>query len=205
MEKDPTKFCSYEEFEAGVSTLKEFCALRAESVKAQLEGIIGSTSDTQDEGELIDAGDIKISDMGSMGAFENGRTEMPFGGTGEFKGSGESDKTGDDSEVSPPSEEAAGEAVPGKNMPGGRASGGAPPDFPEGEGGAMPGEVNMPDGGAIPGGSAIPSDSDMPGGRSQASQSSGGGGVSGAVILTVLSVSALAFGLCFAAFYRRRG
>ena len=29
VEKDPTKFCTYEEFEEGVSTLKEFCLLRA--------------------------------------------------------------------------------------------------------------------------------------------------------------------------------
>lgn len=66
VEKDPTKFCSYDEFETGVSTLKEFCVLRAESIRGQLEGTIGSTSDTQDKTTLIDANALKISDMGSM-------------------------------------------------------------------------------------------------------------------------------------------
>lgn len=66
IEKDPSKFCTYEEFETGVSNLKEFCLLRAESVEGQLNGHIGSTSDTQQSGELVDAGDLQISDMGTM-------------------------------------------------------------------------------------------------------------------------------------------
>ncbi len=66
VEKDPTKFCTYEEFQTGVSTLKEFCLLRAESIRGQLEGTIGSTSDTQDTATLISAGDLQIADMGSM-------------------------------------------------------------------------------------------------------------------------------------------
>lgn len=72
VEKDPTKFCTYEEFEAGVSTLKKFCLLHAESIEGQLNGSIGSTSDTQQSGELIDAGDLQISDMGSMNNFMGG-------------------------------------------------------------------------------------------------------------------------------------
>lgn len=66
VEKDPTKFCTYEEFETGIKTLREFCLLRAESVRGQLNGTIGSTSDTQESSSLIDAGDLQISDMGSM-------------------------------------------------------------------------------------------------------------------------------------------
>lgn len=66
VEKDPTKFCTYEEFETGISTLREFCLLRAESVRAQLDGNIGTTSDSQESDTLIDAGDLQISDMGSM-------------------------------------------------------------------------------------------------------------------------------------------
>lgn len=66
IEKDPSKFCTYEEFETGISTLKEFCLLRAESVEGQLNGHIGSTSDAQQSGELVDAGDLQISDMGTM-------------------------------------------------------------------------------------------------------------------------------------------
>ena len=66
VEKDPTKFCTYEEFEKATNILKEFCLLRAESVSGQLSGDIGSTSDTQENDTLIDAGDLQISDMGSM-------------------------------------------------------------------------------------------------------------------------------------------
>lgn len=67
VQQDPTKFCTYEDFETGIDTLKAFCLLRAESISAQLSGAIGSTSDTQDEATLIDAGSLQISDMGSMG------------------------------------------------------------------------------------------------------------------------------------------
>ena len=72
VEKDPTKFCTYEEFEKGVATLKEFCLLRAQSVKGQLNGTIGSTSATQKEETLIDASHINTSDMGSMGGGKGG-------------------------------------------------------------------------------------------------------------------------------------
>lgn len=67
VQQDPTKFCTYEEFETGIDTLKAFCLLRAESISAQLSGAIGSTSDTQDEATLIDAGSLQVSDLGSMG------------------------------------------------------------------------------------------------------------------------------------------
>ena len=66
VEADPTKFCTYEEFLTGIDTLKEFCFLRAESVSGQLEGTIGSTSDTQSRDTLIAADGITISDMGTM-------------------------------------------------------------------------------------------------------------------------------------------
>lgn len=35
VEQDPMKFCTYEEFETGVDTLKSFCLLRAESIRGQ--------------------------------------------------------------------------------------------------------------------------------------------------------------------------
>lgn len=54
---DPTAFCAYEEFEAGVSTLRQFCSLRAESVEQQLYGT----------GEAVDVGDLQLSAMGTMG------------------------------------------------------------------------------------------------------------------------------------------
>ena len=67
--RDPTKFCTYEEFLSGSDTLRRFCLLRSESVRGQLEGKIPSTSDGQSENSaaLIDASDIELSAMGSMG------------------------------------------------------------------------------------------------------------------------------------------
>lgn len=69
VEKDPTKFCTYNEFKEGVSTLKEFCLLRAESVSGQLDGSIPATSDGQIENAstLIDGDGLSLSAMGSMG------------------------------------------------------------------------------------------------------------------------------------------
>lgn len=66
VESDPSKFCTCEEFEQGMDTLKEFCLLRAESIKAQLNGTIASTSDKQDKETFIDASGLSVSDMGSM-------------------------------------------------------------------------------------------------------------------------------------------
>ena len=68
VEKDPTKFCTYEEFEAGVATLTAFCDLRSQSVAAQLSGEDGK----------VDASAITLSDMGTMSnGFGGGRGKMP--------------------------------------------------------------------------------------------------------------------------------
>jgi spore coat protein CotH len=70
VKKDPTKFCTLDEFVTGSETLKQFITLRAESVRGQLDGTIPSTTDGQaeDSSSLIDASSITISDMGSMNA-----------------------------------------------------------------------------------------------------------------------------------------
>lgn len=57
VQSDPTAFCTYEEFLAGVDALKSFCLKRAESVTNQLSG-----DDTP-----ADASDLDLSVMGSMG------------------------------------------------------------------------------------------------------------------------------------------
>ena len=68
VEKDPTKFCTYEEFEAGVATLTAFCDLRSQSVAAQLSGEDGK----------VDASAITLSDMGTMNnGFGGGRGKTP--------------------------------------------------------------------------------------------------------------------------------
>ena len=66
VEKDPTAFCSYEEFLAGAETLRQFCLLRAESVSGQLQGTIPSTLEGQeaDKTAFVDASHISLSDMG---------------------------------------------------------------------------------------------------------------------------------------------
>lgn len=68
VEMDPTKFYTYEEFEQGVSTIAKYGELRSESVRAQLEGTIPSTSAEQSNFTiLVDASSLNLSDMGSMG------------------------------------------------------------------------------------------------------------------------------------------
>ena len=69
VQADPSKFCSYEEFETGVETLRSFLSLRSESVSGQLNGSIPSTDEGQsaDSSTLIKTGDLNLSAMGSMG------------------------------------------------------------------------------------------------------------------------------------------
>ena len=57
VEKDPTKFCTAEEFETGVAALSEFVTLRAEAISRQLDG----------DHTAVETGTLKLSDMGSMG------------------------------------------------------------------------------------------------------------------------------------------
>ncbi len=82
VQKDPTAFCTYEEFQKGVTAIRTFCELREESVRGQLDGSIPSTTDGQsaDSSALIDASALTISDMGTM---NNGG-----GGFGGFGGKG---------------------------------------------------------------------------------------------------------------------
>lgn len=73
VQKDPTKFCTYEAFETGVETLKTFCDLRVQSVRAQLAG--GHTP--------IDTGDLNLNELGTMhmgvpgGGFDRGQQNTP--------------------------------------------------------------------------------------------------------------------------------
>lgn len=117
VEQDPTKFCTYEEFETGVDTLKSFCLLRAESIRGQLDGTIPSTSDGQQEdySALVDASSISLTDMGSMGhgsgtPGDGDRPDMSDENSGQMPGNGER------------------------------------PDMPDGDGGQMPENGDRPDG-----------------------------------------------------------
>ena len=68
VEKDPTAFYTYEEFQTGVDALRAFCRLRAESASGQLDGTIPSTTEGQavNPSALIDASSITLSNMGTM-------------------------------------------------------------------------------------------------------------------------------------------
>ncbi len=76
---DPNAMYPYEEYVVARDTLYNVVMLRAESVKAQLDGSIPSTSAKQKEAEdvLIDASDINLSVMGTMGGgFGRGNREQ---------------------------------------------------------------------------------------------------------------------------------
>lgn len=62
VEKDPTAFYTYEEFETGVETLRQFCYLRSESIAMQL-----ANGETTSDMSYVDASSLYLSDMGSMG------------------------------------------------------------------------------------------------------------------------------------------
>lgn len=68
VEKDPTVFCSYEDFVFGADTIREFCLLRAESIRGQLEGRIPSTIAQQlaHPDIYIDGSHIRLPDMGEI-------------------------------------------------------------------------------------------------------------------------------------------
>lgn len=116
VEKDPTKFCTYEEFETGVATLKSFCELRAESIRGQLDGTIPATSDGQqaDSSALVDASSLNISDMGSMGGgamgamgggrFPTGETTLPSEGEAPAAGEPPTVPEGESTETAAPTD-----------------------------------------------------------------------------------------------------
>ena len=66
---DPTAFYTYDEYTAAHEMLDEVIALRAKSIKGQLDGTIPSTSEGQkeDSSSLIDGSGIDTSVMGRMG------------------------------------------------------------------------------------------------------------------------------------------
>ena len=68
VEKDPTAFCSYEDFQLGVQTITDFCLLRAQSVRGQLDGKIPSTikAQAEDNRRFIDATKVWLPDMGEI-------------------------------------------------------------------------------------------------------------------------------------------
>ena len=68
VQKDPTAFCSYEDYLLGADTLKNFCLLRAESVRGQLEGRIPATIRGQmnDKSAFVDGSSVWLPDLGEI-------------------------------------------------------------------------------------------------------------------------------------------
>lgn len=69
VKEDASAFFTYDQYVAGVDTLKQFGILRAQSIQGQLEGSIPSTTEGQSAApdQLIDASAINLSTMGSQG------------------------------------------------------------------------------------------------------------------------------------------
>lgn len=174
VEKDPTKFCTCEEFETGLQTLRSFCALRQESIRGQLEGTIPSTSEQQNaqQDALVSAGDLNLSDMGTMSGGGMG------GGPGGFGGGGGQ---------MPPSAQDETAGIPGKTDS-------APSEAElQGVAGNVPNQEQCENGGFPPsGGGFAPPD----GQTSPASQQP-------AMILLGVSVITLLIGLAVAVKYKR--
>lgn len=217
VEKDPTKFCTYEEFETGIDTLKAFCLLRAESIRGQLDGTIGSTADTQTADTLINAESLTVSAMGSMGGGgQSGEMATPPEQNSEAPTDMPSDMPGDmpnqmpdgtppdrpdgnsgSEERAQPPDTAPGSTSPDSTRPDRSDENSATrPDRSDKNSDALPGGTGKDSGGF---GGQKPDFSDGesgPSAREQAPTSS--------LPLIVGSVAVLAAGLAFALLYKRR-
>ncbi len=211
VQKDPTKFCTYEQFQSGVETIKEFCELRAQSVRGQLDGSIPSTAEgqTADSSALIDASSLSLSDMGTMGSGGGG-----FGRGGKDRRSSETaDSNADNSDAkaspspTPPESSGSASGNSDRQPPNGmNGMGGTPPgnfdgQFPGNFDGQMPGNFDgqMPDNpdGQTP---ANVSGSDTTGFPfNQTGQQEGN-----EALLLLVSVAVLIGGLIFAIQFRER-
>lgn len=105
VEKDPTAFYGYEDFQTGAAALREFCLLRAESAAGQLAGTIPSTSAGQasDGSALVDASHLDLSDMGTMngGGFPGGGKRPEAVPAGNMDGAQPPERDGERPSASP--------------------------------------------------------------------------------------------------------
>ena len=85
VEKDPSSFYTAEEFTKAYETLKEFCLLRAESIRRQISGTLSAKTNEQDASARVDASGLSVRDMGTQGGGGNqpgGNQPGGFGGGG---------------------------------------------------------------------------------------------------------------------------
>ncbi len=64
VKKDPTAFFNAEEYEKGCDALKEFCRLRTESIRKQLNGELATVNEDQKNPEKVDASNLRMNDLG---------------------------------------------------------------------------------------------------------------------------------------------
>lgn len=86
VKNDVTAFCSFEEYEAGVETLKKLGNLRAESIQKQLDGTVPSTAEAQarDPDALIDASSVDLRALESSGGNNSNRSRNPGNAAGQM-------------------------------------------------------------------------------------------------------------------------
>ncbi len=86
VENDPTAWYTVDEFDTGVDTITQFCLLRAESIRKQLDGTLASTTEAQNDADMVDASTIDLTAMGSQGRGKDGEDR---GGEGNGNPPGE--------------------------------------------------------------------------------------------------------------------
>ncbi len=153
VEKDPSAFYTAEEFTKAVQTLKEFCLLRAESIRRQLDGTLSTKTSEQEKSAQVNASSLQVRDMGTQG----GGGDQPGGGFngGGFNGGG---------------------FKGGNPQGGGSQGGGSKGGFPGGQSGGQSGggaskgggsqggfNGSQPGGGTQPNNPGMPNDGTQPG------------------------------------------
>ncbi len=130
VKEDATAFYTYEEYQTAIEELKEYGALRAESIRGQLDGSIPSTwaGQQEDSSALVDASSIDLNVMGMQGGGNMG------GGPGSQQDENFSEQSGQKNDRSPSSDsngESEGADLSGSGEEG-QASMEAPQTSPEG-------------------------------------------------------------------------
>lgn len=122
---DATAFYTYEEYQAAIEELKEYGALRAESIRGQLDGSIPSTwaGQQEDSSALVDASSVDLNVMGTqrggnMGGWPGGQRnenvpawsgqENNRNPSSESSGPGEAGKTSEEAPTGTPQTSAEG-------------------------------------------------------------------------------------------------
>lgn len=75
VEQDATAFYSVEEYDTAVETLKQFCLLRAQSIRKQLDGALSTRTDAQEASAQVDASGLNVNAMGGMGGGKDGKRD----------------------------------------------------------------------------------------------------------------------------------